>query len=209
MKLWHNRHPGGTNSRGESLVENTPPKGAMEKNDDSLAIAARSNPRAFACLYRCYVTRIYRYLFSRTGNPHDAEDLTAQVFTAAWEGLRRYRARGNFAAWLFSIARNKARDHFRRHRSHLPLDQVVHRLFTNPDLLGRVAHDEDLNHLAEVMAELDQNELELLRLRYAADLTYAEMAGLLDRSQAALKMAMSRLLARLREDWKESHERWN
>jgi RNA polymerase sigma-70 factor, ECF subfamily len=191
------------------LSKNLPLRGAMDQDDDTLAIAALIDPGAFTCLYRRYVTRIYRYLFSRTGNSNDAEDLTAQVFAAAWVGLRRYRAQGHFAAWLFSIARNKANDHFRGYRSHLPLDKVVHRLFTHPDLLARVAHNEDLNRLAEMMAELDQDALELLRLRYAADLTYAEMAGLLRRSEGALKMAMSRLLARLREDWKESHEEKN
>lgn len=185
------------------MVENFQAKSAVEKDDDALAVAAGSDPGAFACLYRRYITRIYRYLYSRTGNSDVAEELTAQVFTAAWEGLRRYRAQGNFAAWLFSIARNKANDHFRRQRGHLDLEQVVHRLFTNPDLLERVAHDEDLNRLAELVAELNQDELELLRLRYAAGLTYPEMAGLLRRSEGALKMGVGRLLARLREDWKE------
>jgi RNA polymerase sigma-70 factor (ECF subfamily) len=67
--------------------------------DDALLIEhARQNPDAFGILYRRYLTPLYRYLYRRLGNPHDAEDLTAQVFMEALEGLiaRRYREGGLF-----------------------------------------------------------------------------------------------------------------
>ena len=83
--------------------------------DDAVLVrAARHDLAAFAALYRRYVTPIYRYLYSRVGNAADAEDLTAQTFVAALEGLPGYRERGNFAAWLFTIAHNKAADHHRQ-----------------------------------------------------------------------------------------------
>ena len=75
------------------------------------------DPAAFAELYRRYVRRVYRYLYSHVGEEAEAEDLTAQVFTAAWESRRRYQEQGAFAAWLFRIARNKIADYFRRERA--------------------------------------------------------------------------------------------
>jgi len=80
---------------------------ASAEEDASLVEAARRDPAAFATLYRRYVTPIYRYIYSRLGNVADAEDLTARVFTEALEGLHRYREQGNFAAWLFTIARHR------------------------------------------------------------------------------------------------------
>jgi RNA polymerase sigma-70 factor (ECF subfamily) len=80
-------------------VSDPEPPAADDGADDSLIVrAARSDPAAFAPLYRRYVTRVYRYIYSRVGNNADAEDLTAQVFLAALEGLQRYHEQGNFAA---------------------------------------------------------------------------------------------------------------
>jgi len=81
-------------------------------DDAKLVEHTRQNPDAFGVLYRRYLTPLYRYLYRRLGNSHDAEDLTAQVFTEALEGLvaRRYRDDGCFIAWLFTIARRRTVD---------------------------------------------------------------------------------------------------
>src|SRR3990172_10111917 len=80
-----------------------------------LAAARRRDAAAIAQLYQRYVRPIYRYLYSRVGNSADAEDLTSQTFLSALEGLPRYRHKGRFAAWLFTIAQRRATEHFPRH----------------------------------------------------------------------------------------------
>lgn len=181
---------------------------ASTKEDDaSLAEAARREPMAFATLYRCYVTPIYRYLYSRTGHTADAEDLTAQVFTEALEGLHRYREQGNFAAWLFTIARRRVTDHHRRQRPHVPLDQAPDRPAGGVDPLAQeVVQDEQLQRLATLVGSLDEEKQELLRLRFAAGLTYGEIGGIVARSEAAVKMAVHRLLRRLEAEWEEGDD---
>jgi RNA polymerase sigma-70 factor (ECF subfamily) len=94
--------------------------------DEVLVEAAQHNPTAFAELYRRYLTPVYRYQMARVGNAHDAQDLTAQTFLAAQESLTHYRHQNKFAAWLMSIARRKAADHFRRKRPTLPLEMAEH-----------------------------------------------------------------------------------
>src|SRR5215510_1009257 len=76
--------------------------------------ALTGDEEALAQIYDAYAKLIYRYHYSRVGNPADAEDLTSQTFMAVLEALPRYRHRGRFTAWMFQIARNKAMDHFRR-----------------------------------------------------------------------------------------------
>lgn len=79
--------------------------------DDALPVEhARRNPDAFGVLYRRYLTPLYRYLYRRLGNTHDAEDLTAQVFTEALEGLvaQRYREGDGVRGWLLSRSRYNA-----------------------------------------------------------------------------------------------------
>lgn len=80
------------------------------------AQAARHEARAFAAIYRRYVDNVYRYGYSRVGSQADAEDLTAQVFLDALQGLNGYRERGTFSAWLFTIAHCRIVDHYRRRR---------------------------------------------------------------------------------------------
>ena len=157
---------------------------------------ARQDPLAFARLYDRFSKPIYRYLYSRVGDQIDAEDLTAQTFLTALEKLPRYRERGHFKAWLFTIARNKAVDHFRKKRPEVKLD-VSEMQAGGDDLLGEVIHRERIKQLSALIRSLDQKEQELLRLRYVADLSFSEMAVLLGKRQDAVKKSLYRLQARL------------
>lgn len=167
------------------------------EDEDALLAACRSNPTAFARLYRRYLNRVYRYLYWRVGEKDIAEDLTSQVFLAALESLPRYRHQGNFAAWLFAIARRKAADHFRFQRWQVSLEALQDTLPGEGDPLPQVIAEEELERLGQAIASLGAAEQELLRLRFAAELSFDEIATLLKRRPAAVKMQLYRLLNRL------------
>ena len=175
-------------------------------NDALLVKAARHDPVAFAALYRRYVTPIYRYLYSHVGNVADAEDLTAQTFVAALEGLPGYRERGNFAAWLFTIAHNKAADHHRQQHPQLPLDEALDSPRHGENPLASMMRKEALQRLSALVAGLEEDKQELLRLRFGGSLTYAQIAQVVGSSEGAVKMAVHRLLNRLEAGWEESDE---
>ncbi|MBN1428477.1 MAG: RNA polymerase sigma factor [Anaerolineae bacterium] len=171
-----------------------------QEDEANLVLAAQHNPAEFAPLYRQYVHPVYRYLYSRVGQISDAEDLTAQVFLEALESLGRYRNNGPFAAWLFTIARRRMIDHMRRRH---PAALLVDHPDPATDLLHQVIHNEQCRRLQAQIAGLAEDEQELLRLRFAAGLSFAEIAALLDRREAAVKMSLYRLLNRLENqlDW--------
>jgi RNA polymerase sigma-70 factor (ECF subfamily) len=168
--------------------------------EPALVAAAQRDRAAFAGLYRLYVTRIYRYIYSRVGAAAEAEDLTSQVFVQALEGLAGYREQGHFSAWLFSIARRKVADHHRRRPAPLPLDEAT-AAADQVDPLGRLVQEEALERLAALVAGLGEEEQELLRLRFAGELSYGEVGAVVGRSEPAVKMAMHRLLRRLEARW--------
>ena len=176
-----------------------PPTADGGMDDSTLVRAARRDAAEFAPLYRRYVTRVYRYIYSRVGNQADAEDLTAQVFLAALEGLRHYHEQGNFAAWLFTLARHRVTDHWRK-RSPISLDEIPD-LPMEQDLHEEVSHAEALAQLRTLVGQLSDEEQELLRLRFAAGLRYEQMALVLGRTEAAVKMALYRLIDRLNDMW--------
>jgi RNA polymerase sigma-70 factor, ECF subfamily len=162
----------------------------------ALIAAAQKDPQAFGELYDRYAPAIYRYLLSRLGNVEEARDVTSQTFLTAVEVFPRYRHHGYFSAWLFAIARSKYVDHLRRGRHGVEAireDQVD----PQPDPLTRVVTAERETELKECIRTLVPEEQELLRLRYVADLSFAEMAELLEKNEDAVKKSVYRLLARL------------
>jgi RNA polymerase sigma factor (sigma-70 family) len=158
---------------------------------------AKDDPAAFGQLYDHYVQPVYRYLYSRVGITHDAEDLTSQTFMAAFEYLPRYRERGQFAAWLFRIARSKMADHFRGNRYEVDLE-TAQRFAGGDDALLQVIQNEEISRLTFLIKNLNFEEQDLIHLRYVAELTFAEVADLLGKREEAVKQSVYRLLARLK-----------
>jgi RNA polymerase sigma-70 factor (ECF subfamily) len=160
--------------------------------DRALAKKAARNPQAFTELYERHVDRVYRYLLSRTGNRDDAQDLTSQTFLTALEQLPRYRGEGLFAAWLMGIARNKATDHFRNRRPETPMEET----FDAPDqgaptdeLVERQLAVESIARKLQVLAP---DRAEALSLRLFAGLEVAEIAPILGKNEAAVRMLVFR-----------------
>lgn len=180
------------------------PKAPGMTDDAQLVAAAKDDAIAFDALYRRYVTRVYRYCLLRCSDEQDAEDLTAQTFVAALESLPRYREQGNFAAWLFTIARRKCRDYHRRRYRHAQqnwdvddLDDRAHPQAPDPEREASRALLVDC--LLRVLPLLTEDRQEVVRLRYGAGLSTAETADIMGKGQSAVKMLLLRALNDLQE----------
>lgn len=173
---------------------------------DELALVrrAQTDAQAFGALYDHYVQRVYRYCLYRTSDPHEAEDLTAQVFLAALESLPRYRQDGHFAAWLFSIARHKVAEYHRRAAPE-PLDEAFLPPF-HSDLEALTENSQRREKLLKLIQALAEDERELIHLRYAAGLSFAEIAKSLSKHEDAVKKSLYRLVARLKIAMEADHE---
>jgi RNA polymerase sigma-70 factor, ECF subfamily len=183
-----------------------PREGDGDPLSDEVALvrAARQEPSAFAALYDRYLGRIYAYLRARTSNDEEAADLTQQVFLQALDALPRYReGRVPFAAWLFRIARNVAIDAHRRRRTSVAWDLVPEALqpVAAHDLEAGVLRREDIAQLRALLGALDSDTRELLALRFAAGLTFAEIAAVIGKSEAATKKRLARTLQSLKEHY--------
>lgn len=172
-------------------------QGAKAIEDEAKAIAnARKDPRAFGVLYDGYAPKIYRYLLSRLRSVEDARDVTSQTFLTAFETFPRYKHKGYFSAWLFSIARSKCVDHWRKAQRRIETHEDPDR-DPLPDPLLQVIEIERVAQLKQRIRELTEVEQELLRLRYVAELGFGEMASVLNKNVDAVKKSLYRLLARL------------
>jgi RNA polymerase sigma-70 factor, ECF subfamily len=165
----------------------------------NLARDAISNTDAFAELYRRHVTRVYRYHIAHTGNAKDAEDLTSQTFMAALEGLHSFRGDGSFAAWIMGIASKKKLMHFRGTKPEVPLDAALHypspSLPTDKAALQRLK----LESVARALKQISPERAEAISLSFFGGLSNLEVSRVLKKSEAAVKMLISRGLQDLRE----------
>lgn len=175
-----------------------------EHHVSQIIAAVRKHPQVFGELFSLYAQPVFRYLYSRIGSYPEAEDATAETFLAALERFPKYRHDGYFASWLFSIARNKAMDYFRKQRKEASLDEAE--LFPgDANLLQQVIKTERITALSKLIGALPEEEHELIRLRYVADLSFAEIGHLLGQKEDTVKKSLYRLLARLKVQLEDSH----
>lgn len=184
-------------------VFNGRPKADLPENEDQLVRRSQADPVEFGPLFDFYAPRVYRYALHRLGNVADAEDITSCTFRDALQGLKRYRPsrNGSFGGWLFTIARRRCVDHYRAPDA-LPLSLFDLRDKTTGPVDEVIAKD-DQRRLGEILNDLSDSEQELLRLRFAGELTYQEIGQVIGKSEAAAKMSLTRLVRRMRNTWEE------
>jgi RNA polymerase sigma-70 factor (ECF subfamily) len=176
------------------------------KDEAGLVAQAKTDAAAFGTLYERYVKKIYSYLYYRTGNAHDAEDLTARVFQRAMANLDGYTSRGlPFSAWLYRIAHNLVanwhRDQGRRQL--LPLHEAARQdwqaLRTEaPEAVAETR--ETQAHLLDAIHRLPAERQQLIALKFVERLSNAEIGQIMHRSEGAVKSLYHRTLLALRDE---------
>jgi RNA polymerase sigma-70 factor (ECF subfamily) len=181
-------------------------KGITFQEEASFIKAACSDPTIFRKLYLDHVRPIYQYIFSKVGEVRQTEDLTAQVFLEALENLSHYRYDGHFVAWLFGIARHKIADHFRSQHLEVRINVITRDYVNKDDPLATLIQAEDVERTSIFIHQLDEYDQELLRLRFVAELSYAEIARLMHSNMEATKKRCYRLLTYLRHQLEPDHD---
>ncbi|MFZ3071009.1 MAG: sigma-70 family RNA polymerase sigma factor [Anaerolineaceae bacterium] len=187
-----------------SKLIDTPLDIPPDKDAESV-FAAQRNPAEFQQIYDRWAVPVYQYFYFRTDEPASAEDLTSQLFLSAYQALPRYQHRGHFAAWLFTIARNLSNDYFRKNHREVPLE-AAQQLFASSDPSTEAAQHDEIIHLRELVQSLPEEDQELIRLRYVANLTFSDMAIVLKKREDAVKKSLYRLQARLQSLLEQNHD---
>ncbi len=157
-----------------------------------------------AILYQRHARLILTYIRPQVSSKEDAEDLLVEVFLMAMQHETSLQLSENEQlTWLRHVARNKIIDRYRRLGrlpSFSPLDEVAETLFVDdehsPEALA--LRNADYTQLRAHLASLPQFQQEVLRLRFAKDLSTKEIAQRLAKSDNAIRMLLSRTLNRLR-----------
>lgn len=171
---------------------------------DLVAAAARGDRGAFGRLYGRYVGPVSRFVASRVADRALAEDLTSETFLRALRRIGSVHDQGrDVGAWFTTIARNLVLDHLKssRHQREWTAAEVPERP-TAPAVAGpeQSAIDRDTaERLRRCVAQLSADQRDCVRLRYVQDLSSAQTAAVMGRSELAVRGLRHRAVARLRE----------
>jgi len=174
-------------------------------NDDTPLVlrAIRRDQDAFGELYDRHVVRVYRHIYYMVGNAAEAEDLTAQTFLRAWEAIERYQVRGApFVSWLLRIAHNQGVSYLRSKRDSSELhDGIVDtKERRDPEWSYQQTAEEEL--VREAILRLREEQRQVIILRFIEDLDYKEVAEIIGKSVAAIRVIQHRALNSLRKQMK-------
>ncbi len=178
------------------------------RTEHELIRLASDDPEAFGELYERHVKKIYNYIYYRTGNHHDAEDLTERVFQRALRHVSHYEDKGvPFSAWLYRIAHNLVAN-WHRDRSRkpeVPLDErlLVARSLAQPEI--QAIAREEVDGLLRSVRRLPEDRQQLLILKFVERLSNAEIGEIMGRTEGAIKSLYHRTLNALREDISLAH----
>ena len=153
------------------------------------------SPDELARQWDATTPKLFGYLVNVLRDKTLAEDILQSTWLKAIQALPRYQNQGNkFHAWLFAIARNECKQYWRSGNRELPLDQEIHDI---PD--DHSDHQHDSIFIDQILAKLPEDDRELLRLRYIADLPINDIAKVLKINIIAVRVRLHRALKRAQQ----------
>jgi RNA polymerase sigma-70 factor (ECF subfamily) len=175
--------------------------------DRALVEAAQRDPANFDALYRRYLAQVYSFAFYELGNHHDAEDATERVFLQALTNLPRFEERAQpadgegastFRVWLFQIARNDVANRRRalRRSRRAPIEAAAGLVDEAPgaDPADIALRRERAGSAVAALRRLPADRRRALVLRFVEEMSTAEIAGVLGRSEGAVRVLIHRAL---------------
>jgi len=155
--------------------------------------AQTGNQQSFTKVYDIFFDRIYRYIFFRTKQSEEAEDLTSLVFLKVWQNLGKYKVRKNtkFSTWLFQIARFTLIDYYRKQKSELDIEEVV---VASPQ---KIELNVEFERVKETLLELREEYQTVINLKYFDGLNHQEIAKIMGKTNVGVRVLLHRAINKL------------
>ena len=175
-----------------------------QKNEaEIVARVLKGDRQAYALLVDEYKSPIYNLAYRMTGNLEDAEDLTQETFIRAYQYLWRYDTSKKFFTWLYTLALNLIRNHFKKNKYNKSSEELSANLLAdkNPSPETELIETQEIS---VYLLRLEDESRALLIMKFHQGLTFEEIAQITGKSLSAVKMRIYRGLEKLKELLKES-----
>lgn len=154
---------------------------------------------AFTFLLDFYWNEVYGFMLKRTENETDAEDITIETFSKAFDKLATYNPEFQFNTWLIAIAKNVHIDILRKKKSSLFVEitdeedyQAYNIADTTPSAEDKLITEQNLSQLLQYIKELKPHYQEVIQLRYFQEMSYQEIANQLNEPLSNVKVKILR-----------------
>jgi len=151
-----------------------------------------------ALLFQRYHRPLYGFLFHMTGQKEASEDMVQNVFYRMLRSRHTFTGLGEFRTWMYHLARNVLKDHLKRAGRYRPMPEWEDRIAGDDLVEEQLERKQELEMLQLKIESLSPESREVLVLSRYQDLKYAEIAGVLDISVAAVKVRIHRAIRQLR-----------
>lgn len=170
-------------------------------NEELIIIqAAKVNPERFAPLYDKYYKKIFNYVYQRMDSKDTAFDITGQVFLKALTNLNRYEYKGvPFASWLYRIAHNEVMQLFRSQKDKRAINADISDLRYICEESEELFFEEYIPAIKKLIRELNEEDLQLVELRFFEKRPFKEIAEILDITEVNAKVKMYRIVEKLKK----------
>ena len=156
--------------------------------------------KIFSKIYNQYIEKIYRFIFLKVNSQEIAQDLTSETFLRGWESFKNGTKIENPQAFLYQIARNLVTDHYReKGRTQIVSAEFVPIVDPRQNLEEKSLLKSDIDNIRLALVSLREDYQNVIIWHYLDDLPIPEIAVMLDRTEEATRVLLSRALQALRE----------
>ena len=168
--------------------------------------------KQFAKLYDTHMEKVYRFLLTKVSSVEQAQDLTSETFLKAWDYMQKDSSDvENFQAFIFRIARNTTIDFYRKKSSgEISVDMAdtvfidsignKDKVSSNEGPLAQAVMSSDIAYMQKCLAKISPTHADVLTLYYVEDVPISEVAKIMDKSEGATRVMISRAIAALRKE---------
>ncbi len=150
---------------------------------------AQGDEGAFGRLFRCYAPRIFRFALSYLNDRSQAEEVVQETMIAVWKSAKSYKEQSQVSSWILGIARNKALDRARaRQREPELLQERLDRRMSmraTPEQI--VWRETQVERVRAALDQLSPEHREVIMLAFYNDLSYSEIAQILNCPEGTVK----------------------
>ncbi len=176
----------------------------IEAEQEYIARAQNGDGEAFGRLYDQYAPALYRFIAVKVSTKQEAEDLMHEVFLSAWQKLPTFEEQGfPFGSWLYKIARNRTIDYYRTKKVAASIDDEEGGFDQLPDhnvkIEAAVDQQFDIDAIKGALNQLNPEQREVIELRFMAELSPVEIAGIVGKKEGTVRIIQFRALKKLKE----------
>lgn len=178
-------------------------------SDEELAQKTTEDKNAFNPLVEKYSEKIRRYIARVIGNWDEAEDLTQDVFTKAYENINSFNPKLKFSSWLYRIAHNESVNFIKKHYRFRQVEfkeEIKNKLLVDENILDKILDKDNAKLINKGLYQLKTSDREILELYYFENKKYLEIADILEMSVNSVGPKIKRAKDKLKKILKEKNE---